>query len=244
MKKYKYRYKKKSNSLFSVLVLMALVLFFKKGGAAFTTENAKEFASWLMMFAVIVFILIAGSSIMLKQKKRSKYLNSGIDIVDKMDGFEFEHFLKYHFNNQGYKAVVTSESYDFGADLLVEKDNQKIVVQAKRYNSSVGIKAIQEVVGAVNHYKAAKGIVVTNNYFTKSAIELAVSNHVELWDRTVLIELMSNNSGRDIANTVAEETIKDGVCPSCNGKLILRSGTNGQFYGCSNFPKCKVTKSV
>ena len=38
-------------------------------------------------------------------------------------------------------------------------------------------------------------------------------------------------------------------CPICNGYLVLRTATKGknagsQFYGCSNYPKCKYTKNV
>ena len=36
--------------------------------------------------------------------------------------------------------------------------------------------------------------------------------------------------------------IASGICPRCGGKLILRNGKYGQFYGCSNYPKCKFTK--
>lgn len=38
--------------------------------------------------------------------------------------------------------------------------------------------------------------------------------------------------------------IQQGICPRCGGKLVLRTGRNGQFYGCSNYPKCKFTKSL
>ena len=39
------------------------------------------------------------------------------------------------------------------------------------------------------------------------------------------------------------------VCPKCGGQLVLRTarrGTNAgsQFYGCSNYPKCKYTRNV
>ena len=34
------------------------------------------------------------------------------------------------------------------------------------------------------------------------------------------------------------------ICPRCNGKLVLRHGKYGEFYGCSNFPQCKYTKNV
>ncbi|RHW36020.1 hypothetical protein D1B31_18200 [Neobacillus notoginsengisoli] len=36
---------------------------------------------------------------------------------------------------------MTSKTADYGADLILQKDSKKIVIQAKRYNSNVGIKA-------------------------------------------------------------------------------------------------------
>jgi len=35
--------------------------------------------------------------------------------------------------------------------------------------------------------------------------------------------------------------INQGICPKCGGKLILRTGKFGAFYGCSNYPNCKFT---
>jgi restriction system protein len=55
----------------------------------------------------------------------------------------------------------------------------------------VSNKAIQEVVAGMKYYDLKKGIVVTNNYFTKSAIELGNSNDVVLWDRVILKEKIS-----------------------------------------------------
>lgn len=43
-----------------------------------------------------------------------------------------------------------------------------------------------------------------------------------------------------------QQGIKEGICPRCGAELVLRtSKTDGrQFYGCSNFPKCRFTKKV
>ena len=35
-----------------------------------------------------------------------------------------------------------------------------------------------------------------------------------------------------------------GICPNCKGKLILRNGRYGEFFGCSNYPKCKYVKNI
>lgn len=30
-------------------------------------------------------------------------------------------------------------------------------------------------------------------------------------------------------------------CPQCGSDLVIRAGKNGQFVGCSTFPKCRYT---
>lgn len=110
-----------------------------------------------------------------------------------MAGLEFERFLGDLFNKMGYKVTQTKLSGDQGADLIVERFGEKIVVQAKRYSETVGNKAIQEVVAAKNHYKCNKALVITSSNFTKSAIQLAKSNEVELWDGNKINELMNKH---------------------------------------------------
>jgi len=34
----------------------------------------------------------------------------------------------------------------------------------------------------------------------------------------------------------------DGTC-TCGGRSVVRQGKHGEFYGCSNFPKCKHTEN-
>lgn len=34
------------------------------------------------------------------------------------------------------------------------------------------------------------------------------------------------------------------VCPFCGGKLVLRRGRRGDFWGCSSYPKCKFKRAV
>lgn len=41
-----------------------------------------------------------------------------------------------------------------------------------------------------------------------------------------------------------EETIAKGRCPRCGGELVLRKGTYGPFYGCSNYPRGKFTHKL
>lgn len=112
------------------------------------------------------------------------YLRSPISKVDKMDGHEFEDYLKAHFEKIGYHCKnVGSNGHDYGVDLVISKNGIKTAVQAKRYNGSVGIKAVQEIVSGKDYYDCDHAMVVTNSRFTSSAINLADKCGVELWDR-------------------------------------------------------------
>jgi predicted RNA-binding Zn-ribbon protein involved in translation (DUF1610 family) len=114
-----------------------------------------------------------------------------------MDGYEFEEFLLQVFERLGYSVLNTPLSGDQGADLVMVKDSEKTIVQAKHYSGSVPNKAIQEIVAAKNFYKAKYAMVVTSGNFSKSAFELARVNDVELWDGNQLADTIRKiNEGR------------------------------------------------
>lgn len=173
---------------------------------------------------------------------RRRVLQTGMATVDRMSGIEFESFLKSHFEALGYHVATTPKTGDYGADLVLARGREKIVLQAKRYAGKIGIAAIQQIVAAKSYYGAGKAIVVTNNYFTRNAAELARRNGVELWDRNKLQKVMARN------RTGSREKIRagkdPGLCPQCGGRLVLRIGRRGAFYGCEHYPACNYTKSI
>jgi hypothetical protein len=124
----------------------------------------------------------------LKGNKRSQIT---IDDVDLMSSNEFETFVASLFQKMGYSTTVTKQSGDQGIDVIAEKNGKKIGVQVKNYSGPVSNSAVQEVAAGIKHYGCDKGLVVTNSVFTNSAIELAASNEVALYDRNKLEELIN-----------------------------------------------------
>ena len=120
-----------------------------------------------------------------QQRKISKYT---IDDIDLMTGTEFEEFIALLFKKMGYSSQVTKQSGDQGIDVIAIKNNTRIGIQAKCYSNAVGNAAIQEAVAGKNFYNCDKTVVVTNNYFTTAAIDLAQANNVILWNRDLLKE--------------------------------------------------------
>lgn len=119
---------------------------------------------------------------------------SGIESIDQMPGTQFENRLRLLFQDLGYDVFQTPASGDFGADLVIDKDGSRGVVQAKRYQAGVpvGPSAVQEVVAAMAYWRAEYSIVVTNQSFTRAARDLAEANAVQLWDRPKLIEVLNS----------------------------------------------------
>ena len=118
-----------------------------------------------------------------------------LEIIDKMDGFNFEKYCANLFMMSGYfnggRIHTTRGSGDYGADLIIDcLDGTRVAVQCKRMNSNVGVRAIQEIVASKSHYHAVAAAVITNAHFTSSAKDLAYTNGVTLFDRKYLIKLI------------------------------------------------------
>lgn len=194
-----------------------------------------------IVFFVIAFIIYFVSK---KKAYQNKLRKSGILDIDKMDGLQFEKYLEVLFKKLGYKANGTKASNDYGADLVLV-NHDKIVVQAKRYKSKVGIKAVQEIISAKSYYKAQQAWVVTNNYFTNQAVNLAQSSDVKLIDRDKLQEMILKVNPDVTANQI-RQTVKpkDVKCPKCGHPMIVRNSAKGDFFGCSRFPKCRYTRPI
>jgi restriction system protein len=217
----------------SIVMLIFLYLWFK-------------FGNLTVPFLVLGFIaaIILGLAFYFYRKHKKKLMESGIDLIDEMSGTVFEELLMEHFKKLGYRAKMTAKTADYGADLILEKDDEKIVVQAKRWKQNVGVPAIQQVVAAIKHYQADKGMVISNSYFTPNAERLARSNNIELWDRDKLIDFLSKARGRQLSEEVTQRSqVAEQICPWCGKKLVLREGKRGKFWGCDSFPRCRFTKS-
>ena len=222
-----------------------LILLLAAGASYYFTQ--KLYVTLWVVGLVMIFIIVL---VVLQNKRQKERLRkSGIKDIDSMDGIQFEYYLKELYISRGFEAEVTNASGDYGADLLLNKDGKKMVVQAKRYSKDVGIKAVQEVMGAKSYYKADEAWVVSNSYFTKAAKELAQKGNVLLVDRDTLIDfilVLNVGSVKPEPLKLASSSVssKNGTCIKCGSPMVLRAGKRGEFLGCSGFPKCRFTKNI
>lgn len=143
----------------------------------------------LMVVAIVIGVIIFISMVCtIYRKLHRKYT---LKQLDKMDGHQFEYACADILKANGYKHVkVTRGSGDFGVDVIAEKDKVRYAIQCKRYNHKLDNTPIQEVVGGLAYYQCDKGAVMTNQYFTEPAKQLAQVNDIKLLDRDTLSHMV------------------------------------------------------
>lgn len=142
---------------------------------------------------------------------------SGIKIIDKLTGIEFEKFAKEFLENIGFSNLETTKtSGDFGVDVIGSLNSQKYVIQTKRYNKPVNLKSVQEVYTGMKYYEADFCMVVSNNIFTEAAIELAKRCDCKLIDRDDLEKWLKRDfsSPKIFLDFLQEKKLKKFKIPS------------------------------
>lgn len=173
-------------TIFGYLIFVCIIALIIDLIRTHISEQAKHN---LMIAAIVIATVIVLSMICtIYRKFHRKYT---LKQLDKMDGHQFEYACADILKANGYKHVkVTRGSGDFGVDIIAEKDKVRYAIQCKRYNHKLDNTPIQEVVGGLAYYQCDKGAVMTNQYFTEPAKQLAQVNDVELLDRDNLLHMV------------------------------------------------------
>lgn len=242
---YLYRKKLKLKAekyLLMILNLAGILLAFVNPYTHFLNMKFVIPYEYILIYAIVSISLI---QMYFKHKLKEMYLRCGLDEIDEMTGVEFEVYLYYKFRKMGYKVKMTPVTGDYGADLILKKRKERIVVQAKRYKRDVGISAVQEVIGSIAYYNANRGVVITNSFFTPNAINLAIANDIVLWDRKALITCFIKEE-ESLESYEWDYSVPDSDrnCPVCGKKLVRRKGPYGYFLGCCGYPECNYTKTL
>jgi len=141
---------------------------------------------FFIILVIGVLILCLVGLLVLKYAKRKHPSD-----IDLMEGHDFEYFCADLLRKKGFQEVeVTKGSGDYGIDILAQKDGVTYGIQCKCYATPVGVKAVQEAYAGRDYYDCMVGVVLTNQYFTTPAVEVAKKLKIMLWDRGYLESMM------------------------------------------------------
>ncbi|MFJ8533446.1 restriction endonuclease [Streptomyces sp. NPDC093591] len=121
------------------------------------------------------------------------------DLYD-MDPIAFESLVADLFRAMGMQAVTTQRSNDGGVDVDALDPTPirggKIVVQVKRYRSTVPPTAVRDLYGTVQDVGANKGVLVTTSGFGPGSHTFARGKPLELISGTELVDLLHRHGLR------------------------------------------------
>lgn len=109
--------------------------------------------------------------------------------IDTMDGLAFEQYVAGLLRANGYSNVSLTERYDYGIDIIAEKNGVRWGIQVKRHSGLVKASAVRQAVTGLKLYDCDRAMVITNSTYSAVARRLANANNCALVDRTGLKQL-------------------------------------------------------
>ena len=101
-----------------------------------------------------------------------------------------------------------------------------------KIDRSLPVMYWHQVVPYIRRYREQ---VMSESYVEEVYNTLLAANVEDKGARKKHVQSVKQNKQR------RDNAIVSGRCPKCGGKLVLREGRYGRFYGCSNYPKCNYT---
>jgi restriction system protein len=118
-----------------------------------------------------------------------------------MDWGDFEHLVRElfekEFASRGGEVNITQASSDGGVDAVAFDPDPitggKIVIQAKRYTRTVGVAAVRDLYGTMQHEGASRGILITTADYGPDAYSFASGKPITLFTGANLLHLLEKH---------------------------------------------------
>lgn len=158
-------------------------------------------------------------------------------IYGRDDQAEWTQVLNYgRIKNKIYNPVKQNATHCYRLRTII-KDDVKFISVVVFVRENDGNITSDYVCGLKDIRNILKG---RNEIYSKECIKNAYNS--VLYYKTNGATLKKEHDKEIKEN---KKNIESGICPRCGGTLVLRTSKDGnQFYGCSNYPKCKFTKRV
>jgi restriction system protein len=238
----------------TVIVSIAVFLSLKFGipTLEFTNPFFKGIPKASPVFAPYAagFLLLLAAKSAYESWRRGDLLESQKNIVSlkSLSWREFEELIGEIFRKKGYSVTdFGGRGADGGVDLQLKKNGELIYVQCKQWRSEqVGVKVARELYGVMMAEGATGGIIISSGTFTQEAADFVKGKPLEIVDGTSLMAMV-----REVKNepVTVHQRAGSTLCPVCGSPMLLRTAKKGvnagkDFWGCSQYPKCRGTREV
>lgn len=211
----------------------------------------------LAPIAFLVFAALSvGSALFARKRRRLVDEQTSLESLRAVSWKDFEFLVAEAYRRRGFTADYgLGAGADGGVDIMLRKDGRTTLVQCKQWKSfKVGAPIVRELLGAMTANHANAGIVVTAGTFTRDAHEFASANNITLVDGPALLSLVrevqhADASAKVATNQTESSPVAPPICRACNVPMVRRTARRGanagsDFWGCSNYPRCKETRPI
>ena len=147
----------------------------------------------------------------------------------------------YVTKNHFYNPVKQSLAHSIAIKSLLSEWSALKVIPIVVFTGTAVLKDVTSSYHVVYDFNLLETILDNRTIYladndVQRVVDILLQNNVR--------EFVDNRSHvNNIYASKAEENNKValGICPKCGGNLVRRTGKYGNFYGCSNYPKCKFT---
>jgi restriction system protein len=113
-----------------------------------------------------------------------------LDQLKSMHPVDFEKFCGWLWERRGYTTWLSPASGDAGIDLWMARGEERVVVQCKRYDGTVGQPVVRDLYGTMIHNKANRAMLMTTGTVSRHAEEWATGKPIHLMDGHELISMV------------------------------------------------------
>jgi len=223
-------------------------------GAVASKQLYKTLAMIGQYLLPVAFLVDALISVIGRQK-RKQLIEDAADstnpnALNGMTWQEFEMLVGEAYRRQGFNVrEMGGGGADGGVDLVLTKNDQKVLVQCKQWKTfKVGVKIVRELYGVMAAQKAQGGVVVTSGVFTQEAKAFADGKNIALIDgeklRRVIDSVRAKPADAQPVPPTIQTTDATPACPKCGGAMVKRVAKQGDnagrsFWGCGSYPRCR-----
>ena len=195
-----------------------------------------------------LMVLYNGHTVQIDHVVVSQY---GVFVIETKD---YHGWIHGGANSDCWTQSFRSQNFKFYNPILQNKGHVEALSNMLSLDPSlfVSIVAFSEnadlQIGAMTSVLYMRQVSAFIQSYTQPLLSEERVQRICLWISSLNIDSASirNQHVNNVKAAVnwKQGTVAKGVCPRCGGKLVLRHGQYGQFYGCQNYPRCRFVHKV
>ena len=175
-----------------------------------------------------------------------------LELLEAIEWKRFEDLCAVYFREMGFRTETTPLSEEWGVEIrlheMADNHDTTAIVQCKAWGDTwIGVQPLRDFHGVISHENIGQAFFVTPGGFTADARRFAEANQITLIDGRRFLEMilaLPAESGMRLLAYATKGSYSVPTCPSCGMKMAPKTGPQGNYWCCRNYPDCPHTLAM